>query len=324
MSKRAHKLAMDLWVQMLLEAIASGRLWEVRNMLKDGDSPNVVHCFADTARCILDEEEVEMLLESNGAQQNADSFFTTTPLITALVSRQKLEMLRFLLAVGADPNFPNQHGETPLMFCQTLAASRLLVKHGAELNARDKNGWTALLHSPKGKITRFLLEQGADANVVGKDGMTALIHSPDLEATEALLAAGADPNARTAEGATALMYADDMRQIELLLEAGADATCVDEDGMTPLHYAAIMNHHRVIPFWAERFDVNAKDKGGRTPFDVALAGDSRTSRNLLFKLGGMPGKWNNTEDDWDASILFPDFFDDMPEELTAHRPYRQR
>lgn len=302
---------MDAWVQMLLEAIASGRLREVRNMLSPGDNLNVVHCFADTARCLFGEEDVELLLESNGAQQNADSFFTTTPLMTALVSRQKLEMLRFLLEAGADPNFPNKHGETPLMFCQTLAACRLLVKHGAELNARDNNGWTALMHSPKGKITRFLLEQGADANVGGKDGMTALIHSPDIEATEALLAAGADPNARTAEGATALMYADDMRRIELLLAAGADVMCVDKDGMTPLHYAAIMNHHRVIPFWAEHFDVNAKDKDGRSPVDLALANDSTTSRHVLFRLGGIEAEAERLIEAWKKSELFPDFCDDM-------------
>lgn len=321
---KAQKLARAVWVEMLLDAVASGRVWEVRNMLKNGDSPNLVYCFADMARAMLGKEDFELMANANGAQQNHDAVFSTTPLIAALMSRQKSEMLRCLLDAGADPNLANDNGATPLMFSQTLAATRFLVKNGADPHARDNDGWTTLIHSPKAAITKYLLELGADVNAVGKDGMTALIRSQSPEITELLLNAGANPNARTADGATALMFAHDMRQIELLLAAGADATCVDEDGMTPLHYAAILNHHRVIPFWAEHFDVNAKDKGGRTPFDLALAGDSRTSRNLLFKLGGMPGKWNNTEDDWDACKLFPDFFDDMPEELTAHRPYPQR
>lgn len=321
---KAQKQARAVWVEMLLDAVASGRVWEVRNMLKDGDSPNLVYCFADMARVMLGEEDVEMMANAHGAQQDNDAVFSTTPLIAALMSGQKLEMLRCLLDAGADPNLPNDNGNTPLMYSHSVAATRFLVKNGADPHARDNNGWTALIHSPKAAITKYLLELGADVNAVGKDGMTALIRSQSPEITELLLNAGADPNARTTDGANALMYARDMRQIELLLAAGTDATLADEEGLTPLHYAAILNHHRVIPFWAERLGVNVKDKGGRTPFDVALAGDSRTSRNLLFKLGGMPGKWNNTEDDWDASILFPDFFDDMPEELTAHRPYPQR
>lgn len=140
--------------------------------------------------------------------------------------------------------------------------------------------------------------------------ITALVSRQKLEMLRFLLTAGANPNARTAEGATALMYADDMRRIELLLEAGADATLVDEDGMTPLHYAAIMNHHRVIPFWAERFDVNVKDKGGRSPVDLALANDSTTSRHVLFRLGGMPAEAERLIEAWKKSELFPDCCDE--------------
>lgn len=285
---KAQKQARAVWVEMLLDAISSGRVWEVRNMLKDGDSPNLVYCFADMARAMLGEEDFELMANANGAQQNHDAVFSTTPLIAALMSRQKLEMLRCLMDAGADPNLANDNGATPLMFSQTLAATRFLVKNGADPHARDNNGWTALIHSPKAAITKYLLELGADVNIVGKDGMTALIRSQSPEITELLLNAGADPNARTADGATALMFAHDMRQIELLLAAGADATCVDEDGMTPLHYAAILNHHRVIPFWAEHFDVNVKDKDGRTPSDMALRHGSLKSSHLLLKRGGMP------------------------------------
>lgn len=314
-------MVQDVWVQMLLDAIASGRLEEVRCMLGKGSDPNVLYCYADTARLILGEEDFLQMQDMSGVPMSGDSVFTTTPLITALVSRQKLEMLRFLLEMGADPNMPNKPGETPLMFSQSLPATRLLVKHGADPHARDNKGYTTLIHSPKDGITKYLIELGVDVNAAGKDGRTALIHSPGIESTEALLAAGADPNARTTKGETALMYASDMRRIELLLAAGADASLVDDDGMTPLHYAAILNHHRVIPFWAERFDVNTKDKGGRTPYDLALDNDATTSRHLLLRLGGYPAEMERLMKQWNLSNLCPDILDEIPEKIKLNNPY---
>jgi len=73
-----------------------------------------------------------------------------TGLISA-ASRNRIEVIAFLLERGADPNKANANGTTPLMFAKTAAFAygdstgmKLLINAGANRNARDKFGLTAL------------------------------------------------------------------------------------------------------------------------------------------------------------------------------------
>lgn len=66
-------------------------------------------------------------------------------------SRNRIEVIAFLLERGANPNKANANGTTPLMFAKTAAFAygdsmgmKMLIDAGADRNARDKFGLTAL------------------------------------------------------------------------------------------------------------------------------------------------------------------------------------
>lgn len=70
---------------------------------------------------------------AQGANVNFKDERLDTPLGTAC-SLDDLEIIRFLLKNGADPNEPNAEGYTPLMYaCQNVNvdAVKLLIDHGA-------------------------------------------------------------------------------------------------------------------------------------------------------------------------------------------------
>ena len=124
---------------------------------------------------------------------------------------------------------------------------RLLLAKGADVNMVDEGGFTALVNAAgngdrNSALVKLLLEHGAAVNVrtgdtfeVVKNGPIALGHQTPLqiaagqanyEAVEALLKAGADVNAKDVRNATALVFAvatdhANPKVVELLLAKGA-------------------------------------------------------------------------------------------------------
>lgn len=112
-----------------------------------------------------------------------------------------VDMVSFLLSVGADPNIPN---EKKSMFPIVVAAQmkkadvvNILLDAGADLNA-GINGWRAIHsaakhHSPE--IIKILAAHGADLNTCSKEGPPIMVASKygSLSACKALLELGANP-----------------------------------------------------------------------------------------------------------------------------------
>jgi ankyrin repeat protein len=102
------------------------------------------------------------------------------------------EVMRLLLAHGADPGVTANDKTTPLMVAAGLAhhenrsrvteasfleATRLLVGLGADINAVNNDGWTALhagTFAGHESVVQFLLDHGARLNEKTKYGQTAL------------------------------------------------------------------------------------------------------------------------------------------------------
>ena len=144
-----------------------------------------------------------------------------------------------LLARGADANFRNEHGATPLIEASIRgyqATVKTLFEHGANVHAADSlSGATALSFAAltgQSETVELLLRCGADINAKDFDGRTALFEaalSGHLKVVAILLERGADINVRDIGGRTALTEANvwgEAEVAELLLKTGAydDAT----------------------------------------------------------------------------------------------------
>jgi hypothetical protein len=177
---------------------------------------------------------VPVLPEANKIPMGDKCFFP----IHAAAGAGDLEVLRALIAKGADVNARDNSGWTPIMWAVTrsvfvkqkrslqelneshVKCIRELVKAGADINAGTRYGWTALHWVSLGNPdtmphVRVLIELGADVNRINKDGETPL-HVWCRTTTKA--------DKKSQQFREAVRY---------LLEHGADVCIKDNEG----HYA---------------------------------------------------------------------------------------
>lgn len=168
----------------------------------------------------------------------------TTPLNIAVEMRQ-VEIVRALLAKGANPNVPDGNGNNAAHIAldtDQLSLLEELLKAGADANAGNKE-----YHSP--------------AHFCALKGKT--------EALKLYLAAKADPNLKEENGFTPLHLAARAGRapaVEALLAAGAEANAANNSGSTALHLACVNKRAEVVATIlraaAGKVDVNAKNANG--------------------------------------------------------------
>ena len=180
-------------------------------LLEEGANPNVpdsigrtpLHAAVETGR----PELVKSLL-AHGADPNArltepppplkgdfvgtGRYLGATPLCLAAAARvPDVEILRLLIAGGADPNLGASDGATPLMAAvgmvqnearqareaEALALVRYLVGLDIDINATDRRGRTAMhgaARLARNTLIPVLVEHGAELSVADENGQTPL------------------------------------------------------------------------------------------------------------------------------------------------------
>ncbi len=199
-----------------------------------------------------------------GALINRRDRSENTVLLSVLKdTRSSIDVVKFLLAHGADLDIRNNTGDTPLMLAVTHeneeVAGLCLAKTSRDMVATKNNaGETAFLLAIKARKSKKLLSD--------------------------LITRGAQVNDRDATGNTALasiIQASKTRQnqsineIELLLNEGADVGIANQEGITPLMYAIDKAYGseaiaRLCISKARREAVIKKDKRGRTALKIAI------------------------------------------------------
>jgi ankyrin repeat protein len=196
------------------------------------------------------QEEIKTFLDS-GLDANATLQGDGTSVLMKASNSADVEMVKMLLARGADINYTNKYGWTALLKAldnrkHWTTVTPVLIKSGADVNATLKsNGYTPLwkaigkIKKNKGaaiKIIKSLLSKGADANApyISKDarysGETPLMSASkkgSADVVKLLLSHGADVNARTKAGKTALDYAREkghQEVVKLLATKGVQAS----------------------------------------------------------------------------------------------------
>ncbi|XP_037612522.1 protein phosphatase 1 regulatory subunit 16A [Sebastes umbrosus] len=232
----------------LLDAAARNDLEEVRELLNNGVSPDLVNEDGLTAlhQCCIDDfvEIVQCLLDA-GACVNACDSELWTPLHAAATCGHT-GLVQLLIQSGADLLAVNADGNMPYDLCEDEATLELLEMVMAEQG-----------------ITQDRIDECRGAKEAAM-----------LADIRVLVQSGADLNAQDANGTTLLHIASANGYVsvgELLLEHRAEVEVKDSDGWTPLHAASCWGQIQMVELLvAHGASLNTKSVLEETPLDVCM------------------------------------------------------
>jgi len=193
------------------------------------------------------------------------------------------DMVRLLLANGADVNARDREDATPLHYALQNghgAIAKILVDAGAERVTVRNEGDRRMLYDAFERqdlvLIRLLLLHNADPEEQDHEGNTLLhwaARNQLLELVELLAAHRANVNARNRRGIAPLSYAasgGSAALVSFLLANGAAVNAQSDGGDTALHAAAQHGHLEAVNLLlAHGADFNTKNSRGRTPLDEA-------------------------------------------------------
>lgn len=230
------------------------------------------------------------LLLDSGVDVNAANAFDATALMWCA---NQPDMVRRLLAKGADVNAKSKMGRTPLLIAATYSGNttvvRLLLAKGANVLVRDGLATTPLLAATAAndpEIVKLLLQRGTDINGID-------VHAEESEKLE--------PATPAMLGLTPLMNAaaaGNAEMIRLLVTHGADVNMVSsakpfrlKNGLlgltsfTALTLGAAYGGLETIRVLIDQgANVNAGDGRGLNPLMLAVATDRSDPRAVWWLL----------------------------------------
>ena len=207
-------------------------------------TPQVIICLG-----MLKEIEKRVEDDTEFVNRRIGAEWSDPPLLWAVRSGQ-VEVMKYLLSVGVDPNGLGSWDQMALPLAVDLPEETslevvcALINAGAEIDvARRQTGRTHLGEfTTKGnlKVADLLIRHGADVDRINRRGQTplqALIYPPSWEER----------------------YGDPAMGIEFLLSHGADINTLSDDGKTALDIAIEKENDSVAALLRERGGLRAED-----------------------------------------------------------------
>ena len=198
---------------------------------------------------MLDEIKKSVENDPEFVNRRIGAEWSDPPVLWAVRSGQ-IEVLKYLLSVGADPNGRGSWDQMALPLTvdlpveTSLEAAKMLIDAGADVEVtRRQTGRTHLGEfTTKGnlEVAGLLIRHGADVNRKNRRGQTplqALIYPPSWEER----------------------YGDPLIGIEFLLTYGADINALSDDGQTALDIAIEKDNGAVAAHLRERGGLRAEE-----------------------------------------------------------------
>ncbi len=233
----------------------------IEKLIKLGADPNKRNDAGATALmwAALDLDKAKVLLD-HGADVNAKSEDSRTPLMVAASRPGGSPIVKLLLAHGANPNPTSNPGaESSPLLEASLAGDAESMQALLDKGAEPKEAGQAIANAAGANCTKcidLLMARKLDAaqytialqNVV-------VLDNPGL--TRMMIEQGADVNAPDPTGRTALMYAAvsdvlPVEQVKMLIDKKADVNAKStharsgDSGLTPLDLAKMHGHTAVV------------------------------------------------------------------------------
>jgi ankyrin repeat protein len=200
---------------------------------------------SDAVKILLSRKDTNGLTLVN---VNVKADFGCTPLHVAICNKVGLDLIKLLLAHGADLNAQTDQGGSVIHAAidyDSEALDFLLDTGKCNLELKDERGYTPLGHAIgfKPHYIKLLLQKGASTNVKDHKG-ESLLHFAARNSPESLgILVGymrKQVNSPSTTGLRPLHRAaeNDVRCVQLLLTHGAMVDALNNNNETPLHYAA--------------------------------------------------------------------------------------
>lgn len=181
-----------------------------------------------------------------------------------------------------------EDNQTPLHMASIMGHSAIaeyLLENNADTNVQDSSGSTPLHEAVRYgniDIVRMLLDSGANINAqdnLGKTPIMVIMPYEKMKETYKLLVSfKADLTQKDAYGDTLIHTATMMHApfdvLELLVENGADVNAKNKEGVTPFEIAIQHHDKEMTRFYAlNDADIHTKDTHGISPLILALDAD---------------------------------------------------
>jgi ankyrin repeat protein len=262
--------ALPVLAQDILTAVKNGDLEQVKSFLKQ--DPELIRTKDEYRNSLLriallrnDFSMARFLIESGiDVNYGREDTGGGNELFSAIESGS-LEITKLIYEKGADINFKNNWGATPLtnaIYEGNREIVDFLMDKGAVLSVDERNLpglMRAALRGGIDRITKLLMkEKNVDYRNVDDLGDTflhAIAQSGGTTFVNLLIEKGLDPNARNVFGWTPLHYAalyGHRKMIEALLQKGADKNVRTKDGKTFFNIAEGLGPKDIVPYLKEK------------------------------------------------------------------------
>lgn len=180
-SKTVLMMAVDSRKPEIVKAVIDAGA-DVKAVTAEGESPVLMAAQEGSSDSM---EIIKILGAAKASMDTANAAYT--PLSYA-VNQGNAELVKVLLAAGANPNAKDKMGRTPLM--QALDSKEvfdLLVAAKADANITDERGDTVLMRAIEygtPELIESIIKAGADLNIKDSSGNTALKLADNMYKTD--------------------------------------------------------------------------------------------------------------------------------------------
>ncbi|XP_015256735.1 PREDICTED: E3 ubiquitin-protein ligase HACE1 [Cyprinodon variegatus] len=224
---------------------------------------------------------------------NETAVYILVPMVMADQHRSVSELL---LNSNFDVNYAFERVQRSLLHiaanCGSLECLVLLLKRGANPNYQDISGCTPLhlaARNGQKKCMGKLMEYNADVNICNNEGLTAihwLAVNGRTELLHDLVQHVSNVDVEDAMGQTALHVAcqnGHKTTVLCLLDSGADINRPNVSGATPLYFACSHGQRDTAQILLSRGAKYLADKNGITPLDLCVQGGYGETCEILIQ-----------------------------------------
>lgn len=230
---------------------------------------------------------------------------TSYNLLIAAVQGYDSEVER-LISKGADVNFTNSEGATPLFFAVAGNHSgtvKKLLDYEPEIDRKTAFGESPLhiaVRNGNIEIAEILIRAGADIDITDVNGAVSLHYaslSGDFYLADLLLYYRAECDMKAADGTTPLMAAiliGNADVADLLIQHGANMEARDNNGFTPFLIAAQNGDTLLMNYLLDQgVDIYERNASNSDALALAISSNHLPAVKFLLKRGS---KWMSEND----------------------------